>query len=189
MPRRAATQARTPERVAETVAELAGQDQGDAEQAKGETGPLPRRHALAEHQAGEGGHEQRLHADDHRRDPGLDPERDADEHPAEVERVDEETGDRVVAHFRRPPRPGRPRGQGEKGEQRRGQPEAHRQEGERRGVGQAELGADEARAPQDHEQGRDADLPDEGGGPARLCAHRSFLLPAPAGMTTQVGGW
>lgn len=114
MARRAATQASAPS-VAETVAELERQDHDDAQQAQRQAQPLARRHALAEHQASEGSHEEPLYADDHRRDAGLDPERDTDEDPAEVEHVDEEAGDREVAHLN-PPWPGRPRGQCDEGQ-------------------------------------------------------------------------
>jgi len=75
------------------VTEFVGNHQRDADEAEQQASPLPQRDALAEHESRTAGGEQRLHADNQSRDASRQATLDRHEDSAQVQRVDEQTGD------------------------------------------------------------------------------------------------
>ena len=116
--------------------------------------PLATRDALAEVGRGDQPGEQRLQAGDQRRGARRQTAVDRDEHAAEVGGMDQQTGDGDVQHRAPGLRPARAGQHGDRQQDRADQRETDQQEGQRLGVRQAELGAEEAGAPQQHEQDR-----------------------------------
>jgi hypothetical protein len=143
-------------------------DQRHAAEAEREPDPLARGHALAEERCrGERG-EDRLQADDQRREPGRHAGVDRGEDPAQVAAVQQHAGDRDVDHLRAGRRPARPEEERDREHQRDDQGEPVEEEGHRLGVRQAVLGADEPGRPEEDEGRRHpADPPGPAGRRAR----------------------
>ncbi len=111
-----------------------------------------RQYLFAQQGAGAQCGEQRLQADHQGGDPRRQAVADGGEHAAQIDRMDEHPGERDVEPLARVFRPRRTGGQGQHAHQGDHQHVAGAQEAEGLGVGQAVLGADEAGAPQEHEQ-------------------------------------
>jgi hypothetical protein len=93
---------------------------------------------------GDGRGQERLQADDQRRKPGRQAVANRHEHAAEIEAVHHEPGGNAVAEAERA-RPLRPRQRNDDAEEQDDPEHPQRQVGQRLGIGEAELGADEAR--------------------------------------------
>ena len=129
------------------------QHQQYADQAEDEPGPLQPRHPLPHETVGDGRGEQRLQPGDQCRDAGWHALADRDEDAAEIKPVHHRARRHAVADLGAA-RPARAHGKRDGGQDEHHEDHPHRQEGERLDIGQAELGADEARAPQQDEDHR-----------------------------------
>jgi len=107
---------------------------------------------FAEQPAGAEGGEQRLHADDQRGDAGRQAMLDRDEDAAEIDGMDQHAGNADVQPLLWISRPRRAGRQRDERHQRDDEAVAGEQKGQRFGVRQAVLGADEAGAPEEDEE-------------------------------------
>ena len=123
---------------------LVAQHQINAGKPKRQPRPLAHADALAEEAMGDGRGQERLQADDQRRKPGRQAVANRHEHAAEIEAVHHEPGGDAVAEAERA-RPLRPRQRNDDAEEQDDPEHPQRQVGQRLGIGEAELGADEAR--------------------------------------------
>ena len=130
-------------------------DQGDPGEPHRQPEPLPRARPLAERAAARTAVSTGCRLTTTAAHAGRDPARDAVEGAAEIAGVQQQAGNRGVAvlRARRPYRPSASR-DGQQRQQHGGDGQAEGEERERRGVGQPVLRADEAGAPQEHEQRR-----------------------------------
>ncbi len=163
--RRQCHQHRGPGQAVGATVDAAEYHQGYASQAERQSQPLPAADLLAEPDAGQGRGSQRLQADQQGGQAGRHAVLDGEEHPAQVQAMDQQAGDRDMPGQPCRARPGRTAEQGEGGQQGGREEQADGQEGEGLGVRQAELGAEESSAPEQHEEQRHAAA--EPGG----CAH------------------
>jgi hypothetical protein len=107
---------------------------------------------FAEQEAGATRRQQRLHADDQSRHASRQTLFDGHEHPAQIQRVHQQAGNTDMESLTPIARPWRTRRQGEARHQGEHQNVAGEQEGQRFGVRQPELGADETGAPEENKQ-------------------------------------
>ena len=124
-----------------------------ADQAEHQAEPLQARDLLAHEAVGDGRGEDRLQARDQRRDAGRHALADGGEHAAEIKPVHQRTRHQAVADLR-PVRPARLRRERDRAHDEHDEHHAHRQKRHRLDIGQPETRADEAGAPQQHEQHR-----------------------------------
>ena len=113
---------------------------------------MPPADRLAEQWSRHRRYEQRLQPDDQGGGPGLHALVDGGEDPAQIDAVQQEAGDQLVQH-QCGPRPAQPQPEDDAEEAQGDHGEADGEEGHRLDMRQAELGADEARAPEEDEEG------------------------------------
>ena len=131
-----------------------------AEEAEREAGPLTGQDVLAQDDTGEGGGEEGLEGDNQAQDAGGKAEAEGPDAAAEVEGVDHEAGEGDVGELCFSFGPGCAGEEGDGDQDGEDDAVAQREEGEGLGVGDAELGTDEAAAPKEDEE------PWDDGGPA-----------------------
>jgi hypothetical protein len=130
--------------------EITGHDHADAGEAEHQPDPSSNPGALAEHRAGRGGHQQRLHGGDQGRGAGGHAQPDAGDDPAQVQALAEQA-ERSVAQQRPRAQPGAQHGR-EPGQHGCRHDVAPSEQGVGGRVPRAELGSDETRAPQHDER-------------------------------------
>jgi hypothetical protein len=139
---------------AQAEGQFVGHHQGDTGETEGEAKPLALRHSLAQQRPGHGGGDNRLQADDQRRHAGADPLAHGQPDAAEIDRLEHHPDDRDVTDLTPTGRPRRAHSQGNAKHQHGNKGIAQTEECEGLGMGEADLGGDEATAPQQHEQRR-----------------------------------
>ena len=154
MPSSAATRPAGAGDVAGPEAELVDDDEDDADEAQAQAQPLPAGDPLAEIEGRDGRRQQRLQADDQGGDAGGHAVGDGGEHAAQIDPVDHQPGRHGAADLPGILRPGSADHHRGNGQDRRDADEADQEEGERLGMREAELGADEAGAPEHDERRR-----------------------------------
>lgn len=146
------------QRAPRALPELVGEHEANAEEAEAETAPLARRDPFPQEDPGQRGGQQRLDADDERRNASLHPQGDRHEDTTQVDRMNQQSRHRVVRHLTPALGPGCTRSERQQEQQADDEGIAQRQEGQRLGMGKAQSRADEAGAPEHHEKSRNTDL-------------------------------